>query len=162
VVLDNAGTIDVIVDDRVDATATPERRHVDQYPIGSAEKSRALVKLKIAELAARNRPGGFWIAAADPSVTTHAFTGQLDPLTLRQAAVIPDGAARIVKVFGALDWPGLLDVVRTDGPAAVIRRVRSLEAGDPVGGIGPATGARTTRASCISDRPRAPVSAARR
>jgi hypothetical protein len=101
--------------------------------------------MKVAELAARNRPGEFGIATAEPSVAKHALTGQVDVLALHEAAVVTDGAARIVKVFGAPDRSGLLDVVRTDGPAAVIRRVRSLEAGDPVGARWPRNKSRLLR-----------------
>ncbi|MFG3700820.1 protein phosphatase 2C domain-containing protein [Micromonospora sp. NPDC047620] len=58
IILASDSTLSVITDDRVDKSAQPERRAADAYPIGSAEKAEALVRMKHAELAARNAPGG--------------------------------------------------------------------------------------------------------
>jgi len=77
VVLESAGGLEVVVDDRVDTTARTERDTVDRYPIGSPEKQSALLRMKHAELAVRNQPGGYWVAAADPNVVTHAITGKV-------------------------------------------------------------------------------------
>ena len=56
----------IITDNRVDSTATAERAAAGALPAGSPQKAEALVRMKHAELAARNVPGGFWIAAARP------------------------------------------------------------------------------------------------
>jgi hypothetical protein len=48
----------------VDKTARAEREEADRHPFGSAEKQAALLRMKHAELAARNQPGGYWVAAA--------------------------------------------------------------------------------------------------
>ena len=37
-------------------------------PTGSLEKSEALIRMKHAELAAPNILGGYWVAAADPTL----------------------------------------------------------------------------------------------
>jgi hypothetical protein len=60
----------IVTDNRVSATASTERAAADALPAGSPEKAEALVRMKHAELAARNVPGGFWIAAADPTVVS--------------------------------------------------------------------------------------------
>lgn len=133
IVLERTDGLNVIVDDRVDATAVTERATVDRYPIGSAEKQSALVQMKHAELAARNRPGGYWVAAADPNVITHALSGAVPLHALRRTAVLTDGAARIVALFELTDWVGLLDVLDAAGPDEVVRRVRAVEAADPEG-----------------------------
>lgn len=131
-VLDMADGVRVVVDERVEETAVAERREADRHLIGSAEKAAALVRMKHAELAARNRTGGFWTAAADQSVAAHAIIGTVALRDLRRVAVLTDGAARIVRLFGALTWAELLALVEQAGPAEVIRRVRSLEEADPV------------------------------
>lgn len=66
IVLDTTNGLQVVTDDRVNTTARHERQGADQYPIGSPEKQAALLQMKQAEFAARNQPGGYWVAAADP------------------------------------------------------------------------------------------------
>jgi hypothetical protein len=123
----------VVIDDRVDTTARHERATVDRYPIGSPEKQSALVRMKHAELAARNQPGGYWVAASDPNVVTHALSGKASLDGLRRTAVLTDGAARIVALFELTDWSGLLDILDEAGPDEVVRRIRAIEAADPEG-----------------------------
>jgi len=131
VLAETAGGPRVLTDGRVEATAEVERRAADQYPIGSPEKRAALLRMKHAELAQRNRPGGFWVAATDPAAAGQAIRGTLP--AVRRLAVLSDGAARIVAPFGLLDWPGVLDVLASYGPDELIRRVRAAEAEDPTG-----------------------------
>lgn len=123
----------VLTDDRVSTTALGAREEADRYPIGSPEKQAALLRMKHAELAAKNRPGGFWVAAADPDVVKHASGGQMDRAAVRAVAALTDGAARFVNMFHFTDWRGLLDTLSTAGPQDVIRRVRLAENGDPEG-----------------------------
>lgn len=121
----------VVVDDRVSKTAATERAEVDRHLIGTPEKAAALIPMKVAELAARNVPGGYWIAAADPSAAEHALTGFVELRPGAPIAVLSDGAARAVD-FGLMTWPQLLSMA-VDGPADVIGAVRESEAGDPLG-----------------------------
>lgn len=123
--------VHLITDDRVDSTARAERAEADRYPFGSAEKQAALLRMKHAELAARNTPGGYWVAAADPTVAVHSIAGSLPLNDVRRVAVLTDGAARIVSLFELLDWSGVLDVLDNAGPTELIRRVRAIEAADP-------------------------------
>lgn len=83
-----------------------------------------------------NQPDGYWVAAAIPEAAYQAVTGSVPldgPAGLRRAALLTDGAARAVELFGLLDWAGLLDLLSTRGPAELIRRVRAAEsaADDP-------------------------------
>jgi hypothetical protein len=133
VVLDGVDGIQVITDDRVDLAARVEREGADRYPIGSPEKQEALVRMKHAELAARNRPGGYWVAAADSNVVTEVLAGKVQLDGLGRVAVLTDGGARMVRLFGLLDWPDLLDLLDRFGPEEVIRRTRAAEAADPEG-----------------------------
>lgn len=133
IVLDTADGVTAVSDQRVSQTALAERTEADRHPIGSAEKDAALVKMKHAELEARNTPGGYWIAAADPSVVTHAITGTVETSSVKRLAVLSDGAARYVDLFGSTSWWGALEVMRYSGPRAIIEQVRTAERRDPDG-----------------------------
>ncbi|WP_433121979.1 protein phosphatase 2C domain-containing protein [Micromonospora sp. CA-246542] len=131
-VVDQDGQLNVVSDDRVSRTAAAERMAADQHPIGSPSKAIALLAMKHAELAARNVPGGYWIAEADPSVAQHALIGTAPVDDRTRVAVLSDGAARAV-TLGLLDWPGAVDLLCSEGPAALIARVRQAESEDPHG-----------------------------
>lgn len=127
------GGVTVVSDQRVSATATADRADADRHPIGSAEKATALERMKYGELAARNRPGGYWIAAADPTAVKHALTGYLSTDTVTRLAVMTDGAARAVEMFHRYSWNTALDTISKYGPEEFIRLVRWAEAADPLG-----------------------------
>lgn len=133
VLIDTTTDLRVLSDGRVEAAATAERHAADRHPIGSPEKRAALLRMKHAELALRNHPDGFWVAARDPVAARHAITGEAPRGGVRRVAVLSDGAARIVAAFGQLDWAGALDLLESHGPDELIRRVRAVEAGDPAG-----------------------------
>ncbi|GID26839.1 protein phosphatase 2C domain-containing protein [Paractinoplanes brasiliensis] len=133
VVLDMGGRILALSDERVSQTAMNERRAADSYSIGTAEKDAAMVRMKHAELAQRNRENGYWIAAADPTAAQQSLAGHLKVGEVRRLAVLTDGAARIVKPFGLLSWPELLDLAEAVSPEQVLRQVREAEASDPLG-----------------------------
>jgi hypothetical protein len=130
VVIDQIGTLTLVTDDRVSHTAAAERAEADQHPIGSPEKAEALLAMKRAELAARNVPGGYWIAEADPRVVQHALTGTHPVSAGTRVGVLSDGAARAA-TLGLVDWPGAIDLLCTKGPAKLIALVREAEAADP-------------------------------
>lgn len=130
VLLDRPAGIDVVTDGRVQGTAAAERAAADALPLGSPEKRRALVRMKHAEIAARNVPGGYWVANTDPAAVDHALTGDVSRTDLRAVAVLTDGAARLAEDFAATNWRGLLDLLRDAGPAALLARVRELEDAD--------------------------------
>ncbi|SCL29987.1 Protein phosphatase 2C [Micromonospora pallida] len=133
IILDADSDLTVIIDDRVDKTAQLERRAADAYPIGSAEKAEALIRMKHAELAARNAPGGFWVAAADPATVDHALIGKVAVDSINRSIVLTDGAARLVRMFNEASWNSMLELLESQGPSEVLRRVRQLELSDPVG-----------------------------
>jgi hypothetical protein len=133
VVLDTASGLHVIVDERVTATAKAARDEADRWPIGSPEKAEALLAMKSGELAARNREGGFWTAAADPAAADHSLTGRLPIGRVTRAAVATDGATRAVTFGLVAGWAEFLNVLEETGPANVIAQVRDLERADPTG-----------------------------
>lgn len=134
VVLDIDGEITVVSDQRISDSAVLERAEVDRHLIGSPEKASALIVMKHAELAARNTPGGYWIAAADPTAATHATTGEAQVSTVKRLAILTDGAARYVDLFGHADWTDVLEVLSGVGPQWFLEKlVRPVEAADPLG-----------------------------
>jgi hypothetical protein len=75
----------------------------------------------------RNAPGGFWVASTNAQAAYEAISGSADGVT--EAALLTDGATRLHDRYGA-SWPDLLAVLREDGPAALIGRVREAERKD--------------------------------
>jgi len=88
-VLDTSTGLEVITDDRVDPTAREERLEAARLPFGTEAKQAALLRMKHAELAVRNRENGYWVARADPTVVTHAITGTVAVESLQSFAVPP-------------------------------------------------------------------------
>ncbi|MFF9345984.1 hypothetical protein [Streptomyces sp. NPDC014734] len=75
----------------------------------------------------RNKEGGFFTAAADPSVAARAVTGRTPLAEVRSLAALTDGAGRWVEMFHEGDWADCLAVLGEEGPQGLIDRVRSLE-----------------------------------
>lgn len=75
----------------------------------------------------RNQLGGFWVASTKPEAADHALSITVPIVNVRRAAVLTDGAARLVERFDLMDWPGLFKMLDTEGPARVIRHVREAE-----------------------------------
>ncbi|MFG3282935.1 hypothetical protein [Streptomyces sp. NPDC048111] len=104
------GTVRAVVDDRL-----------DRVPRAS------LVSDAVADALVRNKEGGFFTAAADPSVAALAVTGR-EPLgPVRSLLALTDGAARWVEVFGEGSWTECVALVRKTGVEGLVERVRELE-----------------------------------
>lgn len=106
VVLDIDGEVRAVVDDRT--------ARLQSY---TAEAVRA----------ARNSTGGFWVASTCPAAAYEALTGSVESSRVGRAAVLTDGATRLVERFGLMGWQGLLDLLDALGPAELIRRTRCAE-----------------------------------
>ncbi|MER6121594.1 protein phosphatase 2C domain-containing protein [Streptomyces sp. NPDC001795] len=83
-----------------------------------------------ADATVRNKDGGFFTAAADPSVAARAVTGELPRTQVRALAALTDGATRWSEKFHQGDWTDLFTFVRKEGAAALVERVRALETAD--------------------------------
>jgi hypothetical protein len=70
-------------------------------------------------------------ARAAPDAADRARVGSLPRAGLRAVALLSDGAARIADRYRLLSWPDALGVIRDQGPAELIRRVRAAEDSDP-------------------------------
>jgi hypothetical protein len=78
----------------------------------------------------RNRPGGFWVAAADPVAAQQALTGSIPARDVTTVGLFTDGVTRLVERYG-WTWPQVFTVAREGGPRALIDVVRKAEHGDP-------------------------------
>ncbi|MFF0204813.1 protein phosphatase 2C domain-containing protein [Streptomyces sp. NPDC005017] len=107
------GTVTPVLDDRLDRLPRD-----------------LLVSDEVADARARNREGGFFTAAADPSVASRAVTGTLPRAEVRALAALTDGAARWTERFHEGDWTDLFTYLRKQGPRALVERVRELERAD--------------------------------
>jgi hypothetical protein len=128
--LDTSEGLKVVSDERVNQLAGKEREAANQVPTGSALKLRRRVQLTRALRRARNRPGGYWVAAADPQAASQAVTGSLPSKTLRRAVLLSDGASRLVDLFELATWEELLALLDENGPDELLRQVRAAEAVD--------------------------------
>jgi hypothetical protein len=95
---------------------------------GSDGYQRLLLEFR----AQRNQPGGFWVAKDDPRVVDEAITGSCPADNVTATALLSNGASRLVDTFGLTSWTGLLQLMETDGPGEIIRRVREAEAREGV------------------------------
>jgi hypothetical protein len=82
----------------------------------------------------RNREGGFFTAAADPSVAARAVTGSLPRGEVRSLAALSDGAGRWTELFRQGDWADLFALVGRQGARTLVDRVRELERADEAAG----------------------------
>ncbi|MEV6326988.1 hypothetical protein [Streptomyces sp. NPDC051909] len=110
------GTVRAVLDDRLDRVPAEVRRSL-------AATDRL-----------RNAEGGFFTAAADPSVAAHAVTGTSPRAAVRAVAALSDGATRWVELFRAGDWTDLFAILDKEGPHALLHRVRALETADAAAG----------------------------
>src|SRR5712691_2193187 len=83
--------------------------------------------------AARNQPGGYWLAAVDPAAAGHALTGAEPLAGLSAVALLSDGASRLADRFHLATWAEMCDILARDGPGGLIHRVRAAESADPRG-----------------------------
>ncbi|WP_113702054.1 protein phosphatase 2C domain-containing protein [Nonomuraea lactucae] len=81
----------------------------------------------------RNRDGGFWVAATDPLAADQALTSSMPADQVRAAALLSDGASRLVDRFHLQTWRQVLATLDGAGPDEVIRQVRAAEHSDPQG-----------------------------
>jgi hypothetical protein len=111
---DRNGNVDVVTDDRI--------LRFDDLPWSTLHRMR-------------NVPGGFWVLSSDPRAAGEAITGATPMAELDCAAVLTDGAARLVERYG-WTWAELLATLERDGPAEVIAATREAERATPPGVFG--------------------------
>jgi hypothetical protein len=133
VLLEEPTGIRVLTDDRLEQVAAVQHGAMHQHATGSADHARSFAELVTEQRRHRNHPDGFWVASTDPAAAQHALTDTVPREGLQRAAVLSDGATRLVDRFGLLDWPSFLTILAEQGPDAIIAQVRAAEHSDPDG-----------------------------
>jgi Protein phosphatase 2C len=137
-VLDQAGgQPQVVTDEREVAVRRACSAALEGIAAGAPEYVRARDTCIEALRGRRNQPGGYWVAKDDPRAAFQAVTGSRSVRDLSGAALLSNGASRIVDSYGLAAWPDVLDMLRGRGPSEIIRRVREAEADGSRGGRRP-------------------------
>lgn len=129
IILDLGRELQVISDDRVEGAAQAQRDEALRSHVGSAEHDQNVSRLVQTQRSLRNQPGGYWVAAAEPAAASESLTGTAHLAEVRRAAVLSDGAARLVE-FGLAGWEQILATLSENGPQTLIEEVRRVEATD--------------------------------
>ncbi|MFH8642262.1 hypothetical protein [Streptomyces goshikiensis] len=132
-VVDVAGAVQAVADTSVEEVAGEEMAAALAGPAGTPERSARVSELVAVQRRLRNSPGGYWVASTNPAAADHAITGSIPAADLRRAALLSDGASRLVDTFHQLSWAELLDVLDGAGPAELIARTRAAESSDADG-----------------------------
>jgi hypothetical protein len=123
-VLDRAGDAPLVVSDPREVIISRSYESALEAANENSERyHRVLRDLR----ANRNRAGGFWVAKDDPAAADEAITGSCPISALTGAVLLSNGASRVVDRFQLADWPGVIAVLASSGPAEVIHRVRQAE-----------------------------------
>ena len=131
ILLEQPTGIRAITDDRLEQVASVQHDAMHQQATGSAAHARSFAQLVTEQRRHRNHPDGFWVASTDPAAAQHALTDTAPRAGLHRAAVLSDGATRLVDRFSLLNWTDFLGILAEQGPEAIIQRVRAAEASDP-------------------------------
>lgn len=78
----------------------------------------------------RNRPGGFWVASAEPGAAEQARAGVVRTDGLEAVGLFTDGLTRLVEWYGRT-WQEVLDTAAVHGVARLLALVREVENSDP-------------------------------
>jgi len=116
-----------LTDDRLAGLRLPQQRHYRErlaaggsYDDAHRELLRALQREQRRH---RNRPGGYWIAAADPDAASRALTLTLPTTAAAWAVLATDGIVNTARHLGLDDWPAFAH----SGPAALARLLRHCQ-----------------------------------
>jgi len=127
------GSTRTVTDLRLDQLGVRLRSGYKSLPQGSAERIARRADYLTRLDAARNKPDGYWVAAADPGAARQALTGTEPVSSLAAVALLSDGAGRLADRYHQVSWPQIGAILAGHGPAELIRQVRATEAGDAQG-----------------------------
>ncbi|MFF0493605.1 PP2C family serine/threonine-protein phosphatase [Nocardia sp. NPDC004068] len=132
--------LEVISDDRLADLHLPESRQYRarlKSGTGYDAAHRGLLEtLQQAQRQRRNRPGGYWIAEADPTAAAHAITASYPLDSVRWVVLATDGVTKPAVPLG-LSWPDFAEL-DSDGLARLLDRCHRWEAStDPDGLLQP-------------------------
>jgi hypothetical protein len=114
-------------DDRLSGLHLPQQRQYRErlasgggYDDAHRELLRALQR---GQRLRRNRPDGYWIAAADPAAASHALALTIPATAETWAVLATDGTVNTARHLGLDYWPALA----RSGPAALARLLRACQ-----------------------------------
>jgi len=117
----------MLTDDRLSRLHLPQQRQYRERMAaggGYGDAHRDLLRaLQRGQRGHRNRPGGYWIAAADPAAASHALTVTLPATAETWAVLATDGAVGTARHLGLDDWPALA----RSGPDDLTRLLRHCQ-----------------------------------
>lgn len=103
---------------------------------GGYDENHLVALRKAGEVMAarRNVEGGFWVAETDPDAAHHAQRTTWPRAEVTTVLMATDGVTCGLSPYGVFaDWQDLRDVAITNGPEAVLDRVRAAETQDLAG-----------------------------
>ena len=133
VLLDEPAGIQEITDDRLAQVAVTEHSAMHREATGTVSHQQRYAQLVTELRRHRNQDAGYWVASSAPDAAYHALSGSVPRHEVRRAALLSDGATRLVDRFGTMVWPQLLDLLDREGPYALIMQTRQAESADPEG-----------------------------
>ncbi|WP_143267186.1 hypothetical protein [Amycolatopsis thailandensis] len=100
---------------RLDLEPSCLYRHRLAQGTGFDQTHRAFLhELQTQQAARRNRPGGYWIAEADPTATQHAIVHRIRADDVPRAVLATDGAYKPMRHLGITDWPTISSASAAD------------------------------------------------
>jgi hypothetical protein len=139
IVVDLDSGPEVTCDLSIEEISGTEPDAVAGFQFGTDGHASALAALVGRQTATRNRPDGWWVAAADPDAAKYAHAASYPIEAVRRAAAFSDGATRPVDQMALYRWLDYLDLLDKLGPSGLISHVRSIERSDPDGERHPRT-----------------------
>lgn len=108
----------VVCDDREASVGAPYRAAMDASTLGTEAHRQAFADYIAVMVKRRNKPGGFWVASAEPDAAQESLTGELPLTAIDSVLLLSDGAARLADRFGQASWPELVKTVTEAGPGS--------------------------------------------
>lgn len=107
---------------------------------GTPEYDRARISVIDDLRSRRNQSGGYWIAKENPHAAAESVTGRVPLEGLNGAALLSNGASRIVDPYRLTEWSAVLHLLRTRVPDEILRQIREAESSTGAAGSLPGFG----------------------
>ena len=120
----------LVIDEASQVGPELRRRYRDRLIEGHGyddEHRHVLAELQHQQAQQRNRPGGYWIAEADPSAADHAIVTRSPADRLNWAILATDGAYRTMTHLGNVDWAELRNASSEDLAAILEQQCQHWE-----------------------------------
>jgi hypothetical protein len=129
IVTDPYGHLHQVRDDRL-AAVTAALDRPNRFNTEAPDAWRSLVAGQRRE---RNRPGGYWVAEADPEAARHAVTASWPADEVAVVLAMTDGVSIGVDRYGIPpDWATAVELA-SDDPARLVGAIHDAETADPLG-----------------------------